>query len=92
MHTTDILMVAHARPAYLQRALSTLVKHLDVRARLWIWQNGEDAEVRAIIDSFSQSGAIARYCQSRENAGLRRPPIFSRWAAWPIRMAALRAG
>lgn len=73
MHTTDILMVVHARPEYLQRALGTLVQHLDARARIWIWQNGEDVRVRDIVDSFSQNGVIARYCQSRENAGLREP-------------------
>ncbi len=70
--TTDILMVVHRRPGYTNETLPRL---LDVAAaedgRVWVWQNGSNAEVTDIVKSCSEHSAMAGVRHDPRNSPLR---------------------
>eukprot|EP00933_Yihiella_yeosuensis_P037880 TRINITY_DN31882_c0_g1_i2.p1 TRINITY_DN31882_c0_g1~~TRINITY_DN31882_c0_g1_i2.p1 ORF type:complete len:641 (+),score=99.06 TRINITY_DN31882_c0_g1_i2:80-2002(+) len=58
-----VLVICHARPQYLQRALSSVFKHRSSRETfpLTLSQDGDNAEVTAVIKEHLDSGQVVRH-------------------------------
>jgi glycosyltransferase involved in cell wall biosynthesis len=69
----DILMITHNRPAYTRLALDRLLSTCDETARVWIWQNGNDAETISVAAKFREHPRVFRYHHSETNVKLREP-------------------
>src|SRR5688572_8965467 len=67
----DVLMITYNRPAYTRLALSELLKRSGPSTRVWVWQNGDDAETLEVVAGFRSH--LFRYHHSRENCGLTKP-------------------
>jgi glycosyltransferase involved in cell wall biosynthesis len=69
----DVLMVTHRRSEYLERTLPRLLEQCTGRARVWLWQNGDDARTLEVLRAHASHPAIADLRHSRENVGLHDP-------------------
>lgn len=67
----DVLMITYNRPDYTRLALSELLDRSSPSTRVWVWQNGDDPETLAVVESFRPR--LFRYHHSKENARLTRP-------------------
>lgn len=72
MTNTDVLIIAYNRPKFTSATLDTVLRD-SAPYRLWIWQNGENPEVAAIVNSVEAHALVARVRRSPENVGLREP-------------------
>jgi glycosyltransferase involved in cell wall biosynthesis len=69
----DILMITYNRPQYTRLALERLLATCDEHMRVWIWQNGSDAETFALVQSLSSHPRVHKFHHSVENKKLREP-------------------
>jgi glycosyltransferase involved in cell wall biosynthesis len=69
----DVLMIAHNRPEYTALSLPALLESGDETLRVWVWQNGENAEVSKIIDAYTNHDRLYKLYRSPKNLGLRAP-------------------
>ncbi len=76
MSGIDVLMIAHRRADYLSLSLPRLLSTLPSHARLWMWQNGEDPEVTAVIDDHRDHPRFHHFEHRPVNAGVNPP---TRW-------------
>lgn len=70
---SDVLMIAHDRPKYVALALPALLDSGDETLRVWVWQNGEDAAVTEILNSYRNHERMHKVHRSPHNAKLREP-------------------
>ncbi|MEM9467300.1 MAG: glycosyltransferase [Actinomycetota bacterium] len=68
----DILMVVYNRPEYTRRTLPRLLDLAsDEGGRVWVWQNGDDAEIGALLDEVADHPALFRRHHEPANGPLR---------------------
>lgn len=71
--TIDVLMITHKRPGYTARSLPRLLDSCDERMRVWVWQNGSDAETLAVVRSMLDHPRLHAFHHSPENQLVRTP-------------------
>jgi hypothetical protein len=69
----DILMITHNRPDYTAMSLRQLLGTCESGMRVWVWHNGDDADTRRVIATFSGHPRLGRVLLSEENRRLREP-------------------
>ena len=67
---TDILMVTYNRPAYTRLSLARLLETADEHTRIWLWQNGSDAETLEVVKSLAVHPKVRAFHHSEENVDL----------------------
>jgi len=72
-----VLMICHARPKYLRRALDALFKHRTDKFKFPITasQDGEHYEVYTLLQDFVKKGQLARHLMYRGNLGYVVPKV-----------------
>jgi glycosyltransferase involved in cell wall biosynthesis len=78
MSDADILLITHNRPAYVALSLPRLLETCPDGSRVWVWHNGQNADVLAEIDRHRGHPRLHRYFHSEENVGL-RPAVNWLW-------------
>lgn len=79
MCDADILLIAHNRPTYVALSLPRLLETCPEGSRVWVWQNGEDDQVRREIDKHRTHPRMFKYKQSPQNVGI-RPAVNWLWS------------
>ena len=69
----DILMVTYNRARYTRLALTRLLETCDETMRVWIWQNGSDAETLEVVRELAEHERVFEFHHSVENKRLREP-------------------
>ena len=69
----DVLMLVHRRAHYLALSLPRLLDSLGPRDRLWVWQNGQDPDVRRVVETHRAHDRFHALHENADNAGLTGP-------------------
>lgn len=76
--TTDILMITHQRPEYVELSLRRLLETADELTRVWLWHNGSDEATLAAVRRLAHHPRVHRLHHSVDNVGL-NPPTNWLW-------------
>jgi len=69
----DILMITYNRDKYTGLTLKRLLDTCDEDMRVWVWQNGDDSETIATVQSLRDHPRFYKYHHSSENKKLNAP-------------------
>ncbi|WP_380165814.1 glycosyltransferase family 2 protein [Jannaschia sp. R86511] len=74
----DLVMITFRRAEYVRMTLPHLLSSIDDRTRVWLWHNGDDADVMSVVDQYRDHPRVHRVHHSPDNVRL-RPPTNWLW-------------
>lgn len=78
MSDLDVVLITYNRARYTELSLPRLLDGCPEGSRVWVWHNGTDPDVLAVIDRYRDHPRFHRFHHSVENVGL-RPAINWLW-------------
>lgn len=78
MSDLDVVLITYNRARYVELSLPRLLAGCPEGSRVWVWHNGQDADVLAVIDRYRSHPRFHRFHHAPENVGL-RPAINWLW-------------
>jgi glycosyltransferase involved in cell wall biosynthesis len=79
MSDLDVLYISYNRPDYVRLTLPRLLETCPQGSRVWVWHNGPDADVLAVIRDYLEHPRLYKFNYSEVNVGL-RPALNWLWS------------